>query len=166
MPGGARTLPGDVVPEQPAARRVVPDGRRQPRAHGARRARPVRRQGRRHHRSADLAHLSGQRQCHRGAGSRRPTSTSSPNGKIVTSWANKIVLLDPDTGLILKIEYAARRDNAAGRCELQAPDRRARRHPDPQGSDPADRLHGTREHGHHQGRPGGIQAGEFADRRG
>ena len=63
-----------------------------------------------------------------------------PNGNIVEAWSTHIVLLDGDTGLILKENTLPSGAAAPPRRKFQAPDDRAGRNVDPEGPDPSRRL--------------------------
>ena len=75
-----------------------------------------------------------------------------PNGNIVTSWSNRIALLDGDTGRILKYNTTAHGHDTRCRRQLQASHHRARRHSHSQEPESAHRHHGT-------GQPGAYSPG-------
>ena len=72
------------------------------------------------------------------------------NGNIAFAWSNQIVLIDGDTGLILKHNTLPSRRGARRGRELQASDDCARPHAHPQGPDTPDRLHAAGHDGDHQ----------------
>ena len=88
------------------------------------------------------------------------------NGKLALSWSNNALLVDGDTGLILKIAALPVGRGAARVFQLQAPDDRARPHADLQEPDPTHRLHRAGHAGNHQVHPGRHEDAELGAGRG